>query len=296
MAHNYSLITIKTLFAEASVCAYPGCTEPLIFHDRGKTTAVAEIAHIRSETPGGPRYDAGYPGDLNGSENLLLLCGKHHRPVDRHESTYSVSELETWQAAQRASAGAGTALTESDVRSYARLTHEERRSLMEIARLAQRVSNARTYAQEQIDAVRHENERARLTAAAQFGPMWEVDDQGNRTLMSADGFSLAPSEQRQWDMKVRTARDSQRTRVEQAQAALDEEIAVLRMVAGGLAAAADRVSLAAAAVTEHVGDAVTLDESICALQALVARLWQVANGDTDDIDDMPRQARMKEAS
>lgn len=44
-----TLTTIKTLFTEASACAYPGCDEPLIFHDRGKTTVVAEIVHIRSE-------------------------------------------------------------------------------------------------------------------------------------------------------------------------------------------------------------------------------------------------------
>jgi hypothetical protein len=281
MARNYSLTTIKTLFAEANKCAYPGCTEPLIFHDRGRTTAVAEVAHIRSETPGGPRYDVAYTGDVNGPENLLLLCGKHHRPVDRHESSYSVSELETWKAKQRASAGAGTALTESDLRSYARLTPEERQILMAIARLAQRVSGACAYAQQQIDAVRHENERARLAAAAQFGPMWEVD-QGNRTLMGTDGFSLAPVEQREWDTKVRAIWDSQRPRAEQAQTALDEEIAVLRMLSGSLAAAADRVSLAAAAVTKHVGDATGLDGSIRVLQASVARLWQLANGDTDD--------------
>ena len=54
MGRNYTNPTIKTLFGEASTCAYPGCNEPLIFRDRGKATAIAEIAHIRSETPAGP--------------------------------------------------------------------------------------------------------------------------------------------------------------------------------------------------------------------------------------------------
>jgi hypothetical protein len=91
---SYSLTTIKTLFGEASTCAHPECDEPLIFTERGRNTAVAEIAHIRSETPGGPRHDSGYAGEVNGSDNLLLLCGKHHRAVDRHESLYSVAELQ----------------------------------------------------------------------------------------------------------------------------------------------------------------------------------------------------------
>ncbi len=94
MARNYTLPTIKILFGEASACAYPGCVEPLVFHDRGQSTVVAEIAHIRSESSDGPRYDSTYTGDVNGSDNLLLLCGKHHRPIDRHEVLYSIAELE----------------------------------------------------------------------------------------------------------------------------------------------------------------------------------------------------------
>lgn len=125
--------------------------------------------------------------------------------------------------------------------------------------------------------------RARLAAASQFGPIWEVDDQDNQTLMGTDGFSLALVEQRRWDAEMRAAWERQRPHVEHAQAALDEEIAVLRMFAGTLAAAAERVSLAAAGVSQHVGAAQALDESIRTLEASVSRLWQVANGDTDDI-------------
>ncbi len=93
---------------EASACAYPGCDEPLIFADRDKKTAIAEIAHIRSEKPGGPRYDAIYTDDIDGPDNLLWLYGKHHKPVDRHESTYAVAELEGWKAVQKSTAGSGT--------------------------------------------------------------------------------------------------------------------------------------------------------------------------------------------
>jgi hypothetical protein len=46
MARNYSLPTIKTMFAQASSCTYPGCDEPLVFEDRNVTTVVTQIAHI----------------------------------------------------------------------------------------------------------------------------------------------------------------------------------------------------------------------------------------------------------
>lgn len=63
-------------------------------------TVTAQIAHIRSEKQNGPRYDAGYREDPNGFENLLLLCGVHHPPIDRHESEYSVDELLSWKTGQ----------------------------------------------------------------------------------------------------------------------------------------------------------------------------------------------------
>jgi hypothetical protein len=94
----YSQLTIKTLFGQASSCAHPGCSAPLIFTERGVSTVIAEIAHIRSESVEGPRHDATWVGDINGSENLLLLCGTHHKPVDWHESIYSVDELERWKS------------------------------------------------------------------------------------------------------------------------------------------------------------------------------------------------------
>ncbi|MFF8657539.1 hypothetical protein [Streptomyces huasconensis] len=106
MGRSYSKKTIKLLFGSASHCAYPECTEPLVFKDRGRLTVVAQIAHIRSEKPNGPRHEPDYDEALlNSFENLLLLCGKHHPPVDQHESTYSAEELEDWKAAQTAQTG-----------------------------------------------------------------------------------------------------------------------------------------------------------------------------------------------
>ncbi|MFJ8954913.1 hypothetical protein ACIRJL_10215 [Streptomyces sp. NPDC102383] len=68
---------------------------------------MAEVAHIRSKAPNGPRYDSSRTDDplLDTFENLLLLCPKHHKIVDEHDSLYSVEELEDWKAGQIAQAG-----------------------------------------------------------------------------------------------------------------------------------------------------------------------------------------------
>jgi HNH endonuclease len=72
----------------------------------------------------------------DGPENLLLLCGKHHRALDRHEGAYSVAELEGWEALQRAEGGGGVGAQRSDteLRTYQGLSNEEREALATVAR------------------------------------------------------------------------------------------------------------------------------------------------------------------
>lgn len=143
MSRNYSLPTIKALFGEASACAFPGCVSPLVFRDRGQITIVAQIAHIRSEQRNGPRYDPDYPQELiDEHENLLLLCGTHHPPVDRHESLYPTSELLEWKREQVAGAGGGIPISDAEARRFARLSEEEKHAIAQVARLARRVSAA----------------------------------------------------------------------------------------------------------------------------------------------------------
>ncbi|OLT11750.1 hypothetical protein BJF78_26135 [Pseudonocardia sp. CNS-139] len=280
MARNYTLTTIKALFAEASGCAYPACEEALVFHDRGKATVVAEIAHIRSEQPNGPRFDASYADDINGPANLLLLCGKHHRPIDRHEAEYTISELEAWKRAQRASAGVGTPITERDARAYARLSPEEHKILMDVARLASRVTRACRAAQDGMDAVRAENEQARIRSSYQLGPMYEVHDDGSKALVN-DRIQLPWVEQRKWETKVEAAREEETPRVRQALDDLADEVSVLRMISGSLGVDAGVVSHLAERVSRAVGDREALDIAVAVLDASVARLWQVATGGTD---------------
>jgi hypothetical protein len=118
VGHSYALPVIKLLFATARTCAYPDCTIPLVFvdADRDVREIAVQIAHIRSPKTDGPRHDPDFPrGKLNSDENLLLLCGVHHHPVDRNGSRYATEELLAWKKAQTAEGG-GFAVQDDEIR------------------------------------------------------------------------------------------------------------------------------------------------------------------------------------
>jgi hypothetical protein len=121
MGHSYTDRVIKLLFATARTCAFPGCGTPLVFVDDGHAVReiAVQIAHIRSPKPGGPRHDPAFPADqLNSEGNLLLLCGVHHHPVDRNESTYTIEELQQWKEKQVAEGG-GFTLRDDEIAALA---------------------------------------------------------------------------------------------------------------------------------------------------------------------------------
>ena len=121
VGHSYSEPILKLLFATARTCAYPTCQTQLVFVDesRGVREIAVQIAHIRSEKSNGPRHDPSYPVDrLNSFENLLLLCGVHHHPVDRNESKYTIADLTEWKEAQLKSGG-GFQLEDSELADLA---------------------------------------------------------------------------------------------------------------------------------------------------------------------------------
>ena len=99
MGRNYSDPTIKTLFAEASGCAWPGCERALILWDRGVTRSSCRllISARRSCTVLGtiPRSGA----ILTGRTTCCCSAATYHPPVDRHESLYSIEELDEWKRA-----------------------------------------------------------------------------------------------------------------------------------------------------------------------------------------------------
>ncbi len=60
---------------------------------------LGEIAHIVGERPGAARHDPGWAiGQINDPSNLMLMCRRHHRQVDRQQATYTVDKLRTMKA------------------------------------------------------------------------------------------------------------------------------------------------------------------------------------------------------
>jgi hypothetical protein len=272
MPHNYTLPTIKTLFAQASSCAYPRCNEPLVFEDRGVTTVVAQIAHIRSEKLDGPRHDPTYAGDVNGAENLLLLCGKHHAPVDRHESSYPVEELQLWKAEQRAKAGGGTPISGPDARAFVGLMEEERTAIAQIARLTTRVEIACGKARDALNNVELARLRAIRAAQAAHGPIRAIDEDGTETLIT-DGIRLPAIEEGKWQDRWQTARAASMPNIEAAVGALAEEVAVLRMMNEDVGARATAVLVMAEGASQHVTSEDALDQSTQAMHGALRQLW-----------------------
>jgi len=86
--------TVKQLFAECgNECAYPKCSTPMVDSDSG--TILGQICHIMGKNPDGPRYDANQTDkERHGNDNLLLLCGVHHKIVDDDPDSYTVERLQ----------------------------------------------------------------------------------------------------------------------------------------------------------------------------------------------------------
>ncbi|MBK8134019.1 MAG: HNH endonuclease [Gammaproteobacteria bacterium] len=86
------LSTVKALFAKSrNKCAFPDCGAPLV---EASGTVTGEICNIRAEKSRGPRYDKSYPEDRrNAAENLILMCGRHHKVIDTETRTYKTEEL-----------------------------------------------------------------------------------------------------------------------------------------------------------------------------------------------------------
>lgn len=84
--------TIKRLFAlSGNLCAFPECSLPMV---ESAGTVVGEICHIQAKNKGGPRYNAPLPiKDRHAFENLILLCGHHHKIIDAQPEIYNTEAL-----------------------------------------------------------------------------------------------------------------------------------------------------------------------------------------------------------
>ncbi|WP_460481886.1 HNH endonuclease [Comamonas humi] len=89
------LSTVKRLFAVSmNRCAFPGCSTPVI--DPETQTVLGEICHIHAQSEGGPRFNDDLTTEqIHGFENLILMCGTHHKLIDEpgNEATYSAAYL-----------------------------------------------------------------------------------------------------------------------------------------------------------------------------------------------------------
>jgi hypothetical protein len=77
------MTAVKTLFTYSrNICFFTGCEEQLT--DPKWKMVNAEVAHINGENPGSARYDPDQlDSDRQGFDNLMLLCPKHHKLVDK---------------------------------------------------------------------------------------------------------------------------------------------------------------------------------------------------------------------
>lgn len=89
--------TISKLFGLAagrcSICKKP-VVEPNV--------KIGEMAHIIAKRKGGARGGLPVVGDINGYENLILLCPNHHTEVDDNEAEYPPERLHRYKSEHEA--------------------------------------------------------------------------------------------------------------------------------------------------------------------------------------------------
>lgn len=76
-------------------CSYPNCNQVIAFkEDSENYTNTGELAHIKGDKPSSPRYDFNQSNEeRNSPDNLILLCGTHHKIVDDQPDIYTVEKL-----------------------------------------------------------------------------------------------------------------------------------------------------------------------------------------------------------
>ena len=71
-------------------CAFPGCPNNLYSSE----ASVGEICHIEGLNPGAARYNPVFSEEeVNGIDNLILLCPLHHNMIDQNPEYYTVDLL-----------------------------------------------------------------------------------------------------------------------------------------------------------------------------------------------------------
>lgn len=97
VARNIPAQTTATLIAcTAGRCEFRGCNQFLYENSlTGTSGTFAEKAHIVAFKENGPRGNEGTrPEEINGIDNLMLLCARCHKEIDDNPSRYPRSLLE----------------------------------------------------------------------------------------------------------------------------------------------------------------------------------------------------------
>lgn len=94
---------IKILFGQnGNQCSFPGCKVPMVSPDG---EVLGEICHIYARNAGGPRFNRELsPKQRQSEQNLILLCGTHHKIVDGDPSSYQASTLRDMKSTHNAGA------------------------------------------------------------------------------------------------------------------------------------------------------------------------------------------------
>jgi hypothetical protein len=94
-------VTNRLFALSGNQCAFPGCTNAVTDQvaPGEQPVTLAQRAHIVGVGRQGPRSKAALSSDdIDAVENLLLLCGEHHRIVDNNPRIYSVEVLAKYKA------------------------------------------------------------------------------------------------------------------------------------------------------------------------------------------------------
>lgn len=93
--------TLRRLYLlSGNQCANPKCATVLI---NANGTLVADVCHIKAESPGGPRFDNSLTAEeRRAPSNLILLCNTCHTLVDAEPKKYTVAILAKWKSDREA--------------------------------------------------------------------------------------------------------------------------------------------------------------------------------------------------
>jgi len=98
-ARNVKLgVRLRLVGAAAGLCEFRGCNKEVFTHPLTLAEGnYSETAHIYAFSPSGPRGANANISDINGFENLILLCLDCHHLIDTHVEDYPVTTLKLYK-------------------------------------------------------------------------------------------------------------------------------------------------------------------------------------------------------